>query len=162
MKTITLNLFEFDELNEEAKQRALSFLCYINVEHDWWLPTYEYAERAGMKISGFDIDRGRNVDLEFVNTASEVANYINDNHSENCPTYKMARNFLNKAIELKGKTSAINALNESHFRRRMRDSYLYILTRGYRYLMTDEAIYETIKSNELLFHESGEVYEGKV
>lgn len=162
MKTVTLNLFEFDELNEEARKKALEFSIYINVEYDWWLQTYEDATQAGMKISGFDLDRGRTVDLEFVNPASEVANYIINNHGEKCNTYQSARTYLNRVIELKGRTKAINALNETRFLQHMRDDYWRMLRDEYNYLMTDEAIAETIRSDERLFHESGEIYEGKV
>ncbi len=36
MKAITINLYEFAELNEQAKQKALDEYRYINVEHEWW------------------------------------------------------------------------------------------------------------------------------
>ena len=36
MKAITINLYELQELNEQAKQKALDEYRYINVEHEWW------------------------------------------------------------------------------------------------------------------------------
>jgi hypothetical protein len=41
MKTIQLNLYEFAELEEMAKQKAIEADRYINVEHQWWNVIYD-------------------------------------------------------------------------------------------------------------------------
>lgn len=40
MKTITLQLYDFDELNQEAKQKALTTYKDLNVDFDWWESDY--------------------------------------------------------------------------------------------------------------------------
>lgn len=36
MKTITLQLYRFDELDKGAKEKALTVYRYLNVDFDWW------------------------------------------------------------------------------------------------------------------------------
>ena len=57
MKTLTINLYQFSELSDEAKEKAISNLSDINVDFDWWTNTYEDAARIGLKITSFDLDR---------------------------------------------------------------------------------------------------------
>jgi len=41
MKTIQLNLYEFAELEETAKEKAIEADRYINVDYSWWDFTYD-------------------------------------------------------------------------------------------------------------------------
>jgi hypothetical protein len=41
MKTIQLNLYEFAELEEKAKQKAIEDHRHINVDYSWWDFTYD-------------------------------------------------------------------------------------------------------------------------
>jgi len=72
MKTevITREIFTFEELSEDAKQRAIDNLREINVNYEWWDMTYdnlrELAEMcniAGFDIEGFDLDRAQSIAL---------------------------------------------------------------------------------------------------
>ena len=51
MKTVTINLFNFNELNEKAKEKALNKLRDINLEDNWWQFTYEDAKNIGFDDS---------------------------------------------------------------------------------------------------------------
>lgn len=73
MKTKTINLYEFDELSEDAKEKALQNLWDINVDHEWWDYIYEDAERIGLKITGFDIDRGNYCEGDILTSEYEIA-----------------------------------------------------------------------------------------
>ena len=59
MKEKIIKLYQFDELSDNAKERARGWwresLCY----DDWWESVYEDAAQAGLKITGFDLDRAR-------------------------------------------------------------------------------------------------------
>lgn len=35
-KTVTYNLYQYDELSEDAKERALEWASDINVDYEWW------------------------------------------------------------------------------------------------------------------------------
>ena len=41
MKTIQVNLYAFEELNERAKQKALSAYLELNTDYGWWDYTYD-------------------------------------------------------------------------------------------------------------------------
>ena len=76
MKNITTTLYSYDELSEDAKDKAIEEMYDINVNHDWWEFTYDDAETIGLKITGFDIDRGSYCSGDFINSAYSVAKSI--------------------------------------------------------------------------------------
>jgi len=76
MKTISINLYSFNELSSEAQNKALSKYVTINVEHDWYDSTYEDAEQVGLKITGFDLDRNKHATGKLTLHALEVAQNI--------------------------------------------------------------------------------------
>ena len=39
MKTVTINIYQFSELSDEAKENAIKELYDINVDSDWWYST---------------------------------------------------------------------------------------------------------------------------
>ena len=94
MKTIEINLYEFSELSDKAKQKAISKLSDINVSHDWWNFTYDDAENIGLKITSFNLDRNRHAKGKFIISGCEVAEKIMSEHGENCETFKTAAQFL--------------------------------------------------------------------
>lgn len=89
MKTITINLYSFNELSKEAQQKALNKLATINVEHDWWDDTYEDAKNIGLEIKEFDLDRNKHAKGEFILSANEVAQNIINEHGESCNTNRI-------------------------------------------------------------------------
>lgn len=54
MRTITKELYTFDELSDTAKQKALESLSDINTDYEWW--NYEDYTNIG-KIFGIQIDK---------------------------------------------------------------------------------------------------------
>lgn len=66
MKTKTYNVYTFEELNDEQKEKAIMNLSDINVNHDWWEYMYSDAETIGLRITGFDLDRSRHATGEFM------------------------------------------------------------------------------------------------
>ena len=66
MRTAEIKLYQFNELSEEAKQKAIEQFLDTNVDYDWWNMTTDQfpedletigAENEGKKFY-FDIDRG--------------------------------------------------------------------------------------------------------
>lgn len=92
MKTITVKAFQFSELSDAAKEKAIDWYASASGYDEWWDSTYEDAKNVGIKITGFDI-RGT-CDGEFIGTAEETANKIIAEHGDACETYKTAKEFL--------------------------------------------------------------------
>ena len=168
MKTIKIKIYEFSELSEEAKQKAISNLSDINVDDNWWRWTYEDAERIGLKITSFDLNRNRHCKGDFLINSLEVAQNILNEHGESCNTYKTAQNFLNchapifadylnresenyESSELENKLQDL----EEDFLNDILEDYSIILQDESEYLQSDEAIVQTIEANEYFFDING-------
>ena len=171
MRQETINLYSFNELSEEAKQKVIEKSYDINVNYNWWKNTYEDAKNIGLKINSFDLERNRHAKGDFLYSACEVAANILKEHSENCETYKTAENFLKEwqpifndytneeseyfeSREAEGKLQDI----ESDFLESLLEDYAMILEKECQYLMSKEAIIETIEANEYEFYEDGTLY----
>jgi len=173
MKTKTINLYEFDELSDKGKEKAIDGLRGINVDDsEWWDGIYEDAKNIGLVITSFDTDRYCHGKLQV--SLSECCDLITKNHGEKCDTYKTAKDFENQWSELVKKYSdGVNTDEvaegneydfdnqadelEAEFTRALLEDYRIILRKEYEYLITDEAIIETIKANEYTFTEDGKL-----
>lgn len=165
-----ITVYSYSELSPEAQKKAISNLSDINVDSDWWDATYSDANEIGLKITGFDIDRGSYVKGEFTLSACEVAQNIFNNHGAECETFKTAKSFMDQWQPVFD-----NYMNESHpdyesgesedtmqdleseFLKSLCEDYRIILTHEYDYLTSDKAIIETIEANEYTFTESGKM-----
>jgi hypothetical protein len=162
MKTIQVNLYQFSELSEDAKEKAILKLYDINVDFDWWSYLYEDAKQIGLKIKEFDLDRNRYCKGEFINFPTETAEKILLEHGKDCETYKTAKEFLNDLNELTSKFENIEDCPEDDFED-LENEFLYSLCEDYsillqkecEYLQSSEAIIETIEANEYYFDENG-------
>lgn len=172
MRTIETVAYNFDELSEEAKKKAIEGLADINVDYDWYAFIYEDAEQAGLKITGFDLDRANYCKAEFTEGAENCANLIIANHGETCDSYNTAKEFLKDRTELVKKYSDGIDLEEVHednyyefdneldtleynFQQSLSEDYLSMLKKEYEYLTSEEAIIQTIKANDYEFTEEG-------
>lgn len=164
-------VFTFDELSEEAKDKAIENLYDINIFHDWFESVYDDAEQIGLKIINFDIDRGSYCHGHFTVSANEVAENILRNHGDKCQTYKTADEFLlnwqpifdaymdeNSAhYESYASEKKLQEL-EDDFLKSLLEDYRIILSQEYDYLTSREAIIETIEANNYEFTEDGKLY----
>lgn len=144
MKTIAINLYDLDELDGRAKEKALQEYAYFNVEDDWWQNVYEDAKTIDLKLTGFDIDRGAYCNGEFIGDALECANLILVHHGNSTPTYKTARSFS----RLKHKSEA----EETAFLQSLLREYLTLLRSEYDY---QRAVVDAIAGNDFLFTADG-------
>lgn len=166
MKTISINLYQFDELSEEAQKKAIQKLQYINVEHDWWDVNYDDAAQIGLKIKGFDIGRGESVDAEFMDDAEDVAQKIIENHGECCETHQTAKLFLDSISNLNDDREENEDSEyddrlhnlEGIFLKHLKRNYLTILREDYEYKLSKEAVIETIECNDYDFREDGTLH----
>ena len=170
MRTIEVKIFKFNELNEKAKQNAISNLYNINIDYNWWEFIYEDAKNIGLKITSFNLDRNRYAKGEFILNAPEVAQNILSNHGKECETYKTAESFLevwqpifnaymdeeSEKYESSESEDEMQELEDDFFNSLLED-YSIILQNEFDYLQSDESIIDTIEANEYEFTENGEM-----
>ena len=161
MKTIKTVVYDFDELSDEAKQKAINNLSDINVDFEWWDSTYDDAENIGLKITGFDIGRGCYVNGGLIHSVKRCCELIMENHGTNCETYILANRVSNDLAKLSEQDLDESEHNdlceeiEADFLRDLCDCYLTILRDEYEYKTSDDAIIEMIQANEYTFLSNG-------
>jgi len=163
MKTKIINIYSFNELSEEAKQKAIEKLSDINVSFDWWKSTYEDAEIIGLKITGFDLDRNRHATGHLILSFAETVANILKEHGPKCETYKTAEKYMkqwepvfSKYMETEEGEGELMEIEED-FLKELLEDYSIILQNEYEYLQSDEAIIGTIEANEYEFTEDGKL-----
>jgi len=184
MRTIETVVYKFDELSDEAKEKAIENLWDINVDiFDWWDSIHEDAENIGLKITAFDLGRASYVKGDFYGPALDVAKRIIEEHGEQCGTYQTAKDYIaeyNRLIveQCQGEADLLawpgyerdwDTISEyypeeldtedidNEFLRSLCEDYRIILQKEYEYLTSKEAIIETIEANEYEFTEEGEL-----
>src|SRR5690606_4696500 len=161
MITIESKVYLFDELSDEAKEKAIQECNDINIFDDWWDNVYEDAKEIGLKITSFDLDRNRHCKGDFILHSYNVAKAIIGNHGEVCDTHKLATSFLSEWDELEeifndGPDNEDEDFEDSReaselseqFLQDLLEEYSCILQKEYEYLYSDEAIIEGIIANE--------------
>lgn len=162
-KIIEIYTFEDVQSNEELKSKVLANLSDINTRFDWWDGTYEDAENIGIKITGFDLYR-KQISIDQIDSASEICANIFRDHGDDCSTYKLAEEFMDKFTPMfanyleteEGEDDLIEL--EENFFKDLGNEYLYILQSELEYLESEEAILETIKANDYEFTADGKIY----
>ena len=146
MKTIEIKAYEFSELNKKAKDKILCDFIDINTNYDWWDIVYDEFDYLGLKVNSFDIYR-QTIDIEFKNDIKDFCNNVINNWHDTdlvniCDDYLVNENNPNKE-------------NESYYKRLIADEVLTALTNEYDYLISEEAVIETIEANEYYFNIDG-------
>ncbi len=170
IETTTRELYPFDELSDEAKEKAIEKLWDINIDYEWWEGTYEDAENIGLKITEFDLDRHM-IRGRFTDYASDCALAILKEHGNETETYWTAREYLYKLAYLENaefdqclederdyeEGEADTDEIDREFLRGLLEDYRIILQREYQYQTNEEAIIEAIEANEYEFTADGEL-----
>jgi hypothetical protein len=147
MKTIEIKVYQFDELSEEGQQKAIENYFDINVDHDWWEFNYDDAKNVGLKIKGFDLDRGNYCKIDPIWEPSEIKKAVLNTHGKDCDTYKTVKKY-----DLRKEGEGEEMLKE------LAEDYLKLLRQEYEWRTSKEQIIETLKINEYHFTENGKIY----
>lgn len=172
----TINIYKFEELpDEQAKDKARDWYRQGGLDHEWWDSTYDDAKNIGLKITGFDLDRGLMAEGDFTEDAVDVAKAIMKDHGKKTETYSDAEDFLEEWKQgekayLKANKDDPEYLDESpfedsdeaekleaEFQKTILEDYARMLQSEYDYLNSDEAVDESIIANEYEFHEDGSI-----
>lgn len=174
MRQETINIYTFDELSNEAKQKAIANNQDINTDYKWFDCIYCEADEIGLKISSFDIyykDIQGELEIDSIYTAEKIIS----NFGENSELYECAKNFIYDWETLVKKysdginTDKVSEGNEEAFdeeadklerlfKKNILKQFLNFLTQDYEYLISDEAITETLIVNEYEFYGDGSRY----
>jgi hypothetical protein len=159
--------YKFDELSNEAQEKALARLSNIDVDHNWHEHIYDDAKEIGLIITEFDLSWNTiNGDIRL--NVLEVCKLIRKHHGIATETYQTAVDYLNQYIEEFKKyrdkyknefDNPVHALEEFEledeaddilcdFKKALLEDYLIILRQEYEYLTSREA-------NEYEFDENG-------
>lgn len=142
MRTITkqINVYKFEELEGEAKDRAMSIIG--NLDYEWWDGIEYDLNTIGMELIEFE--NYRHCTLSFKDYPLDTVQLIFKNHGRGCATYKAAEAYLFDN-------------NVTEFRLALQEDYRVMLDHEYEYLTSEEAIAETCEANEYEFDENGEL-----
>lgn len=156
IETKTRTLYNFDELPDDIKKKAIEKLYDINVDHDWWDSTYDDAKTIGLKITGFDTGRRNDITGKLIFPALDVVKNIIKEHGETCDTYKLAMKYLG-VLQTHHDNEDEYQIEETsaEFEQSLKEEYLSILRKEMEYLQSEDAIKETIEANEYEFDEHG-------
>jgi hypothetical protein len=163
MQTHTITTYSFEELNEAAKEKAIDANRDINVEYwEWWHTVYDDAKMIGLKLTGFDITYHPTSKGSFIDSAYDTAKLITENHGKDCDTFKLATSYISELGKLQPETDFENCelsedLNDK-FLSDLLKCYATMLNNEFDYLTSDEAIKETLISNDYQFLEDGTKY----
>jgi hypothetical protein len=159
MRTIRTKVYTFNELSKEAQEKAIENNFYINVTHDWWSITYEDAERIGLKITSFDLER-RQVTGSYFTDAYNCANEIIKEHGEQCESYSFAVGYLAAYNNLNSGLEDNQDFEEidDEFLGNILSYYADFLQKEFEYLQSEEAIKENLIANNDEFLKDGSNY----
>jgi hypothetical protein len=165
-ETVEYEVYKFEELSDEVKEEVLEHFRYFNVEDiDWWEYTYEDAKNVGIEITGFDLDRGRDITGKFIYSAKDTAESIIKEHGKDCNTYKLAKKYLDDIIPIEMMEKFTEELDEDkldeiseEFLKDILHEYFKILKNEFEYLTSDECIKKSIECNDYEFLKNGKIY----
>ena len=164
-------VYPFDELSEDAKEKAVQGFWDINLFNEWWESIFEDAAEVYIELTEFELDRGSYCHGEFIKDAEDTAKLIIEDHGKSCETYKTAIEFIEDSAKLymkypvkldddgddENETIREDKQEELNveFKYSLLEDYRIILQNEYEHLGSEDVIIETIKINEYEFTVDG-------
>lgn len=148
-------VYQFDELDDKAKERAREWYRVGALDYEWWESVYEDAGQVGLKITGFDLGRAQSIEGELTMSAMESVLNILTTHGEDCDTYKLASRYYPQLLAQDIEDEEAAQQLEEEYIRELKEEYWHTLNKEMEYLLSDECVDETIRANEYEFLENG-------
>ena len=163
MRIIETKVYKFEELNEEAKEKARDWFREANDGWTEFATILEDAKEIGLKITALRPTgiQGNN-EGRFITTARECAEKILKNHGEGCETFKTAGAYLKDidALELNDDGDFVDedTANEltRDFKYSLLEDFRIMFEQEGEYQNSDEVVEENIIANEYEFTEDGQ------
>jgi hypothetical protein len=153
MRIKETKVYQYDELNERAKERALDWYAQGALDYEWWDSTFEDAERAGLKITEFDLGGRKHIKGHLIVPMKDSINSILKDHGKACDTYTLAKRFQGAMRGVKDENTLEEL--EEEYTEALCEEYFSILDKEADYLQSREAMEEDIRANEYEFTEDG-------
>ena len=159
MRKIEVMLYEFRELNDAAKEKAIERFRDFNVDYDWWSNTYDGMAECGITIHEFDTYSGTiksEIDYKY-----ETAKTIISDWGETMGLHVLSKQFL---LDREVLVKHLDSLDKFHpdlndlevkYHHDLNEEILEMLREEYEYLISDEAVITSIDINEFEFAEDG-------
>lgn len=155
MKIKQIEVYQYNELSEKAKQRARDWLSEVDDMSFDWECLQEDAKTIGIELTGVDDYKSTG---EYLNSPYEVIKLIKANHGEQCDTYKTALEYEAKFNALPknedGETIEDEDL-EQDFLNSILEDYRIMWGREIEYHYSDEYVNDTMEANEYEFDING-------
>ena len=177
MKTIETKVYQFKELDEQTKEKAIDNYRHISVEDNFW---YEFIKEdlisVGIELRSFDLNRGSFAEIhieDFYDTCKKII----DSHGVLCKTYIIAIRYIKEYNTIKEKIDNLECYenddsDKEHLNKLMQldkdledldEEYqqefswevLSMLSKEYEYMTSDEHIIEMFEDNDWEFTEDG-------
>lgn len=163
MRIIETKAYQFHELDEQTKEKAIDNYRYIGVEHDdWWDFVKEDLISVGIELRSFDIDRGSFAEIhseDFYETCELILKW----HGENCETYKIAERYIKEYKHIQYHIQDDEDLDEKledldeEYQKEFSWEVFSMLRKEYEYMTSDEYVIEMFEANEYEFTEEGKL-----
>ncbi len=167
-------LYEFNELSEAAKEKAIEHFRDFNVDYEWWSNSYDGMAECGVVIHEFDTYRST-IKSE-IDDKYETAQTIISDWGETSSLHVLSKQFLLDREALVKKYGEGNSIDgyvvkddffneydddlndlESKYHHDINQEMLKMLREEYEYLTSDEAVIESIEINNYEFTEDGKI-----
>lgn len=176
--TWNFKVYKFEELSDEAKERALEDNRYVLVEdYAWYDSIYDEADMIGIEIEEFNLYRRYikiRLNTSVLNSVESAMQWFGESTEE----YKLAKSYYDAIMKLADSDEVKEYLEEDpdddaydaiynlglsdefydEYVNDMKRVFLKMLEDTYDYLISDEAIIEYFDINDYEFFENGKVF----
>jgi len=172
--TWNFKVYKFEELSDEAKERALEDNRYVLVEdYAWYDFIYDEADMIGIEIEGFDLYEGYikiKLNTSVLNSVESAMQWFGESTEE----YKLVKSYYDAIMKLADSDEVKEYLEENpdddaydaiynmslddrfynEYISDMKRLFLKMLEDTYDYLISDEAIIKYFDNNDYEFFEN--------
>ena len=176
--TWNFKVYKFEELSDEAKERALEDNRYVLCVEDYWYDfIYDEADMIGIEIEGFDLYEGYikiKLNTSVLNSVESAMQWFGESTEE----YKLVKSYYDAIMKLADSDEVKEYLEENpdddpydaiynmslddrfydEYINDMKRVFLRMLENEFNYLTSDEAIIEMFEANDYEFFETGKVF----
>jgi len=140
MKTTTINVVDFEDLNEDAQNAIIEENRYINVDWEWYRDIIDNYLTLGIKVGYFDLEKDIVVSILTTSVEESIQEILNNVS----PTNELCN--LVKSITDSSNISSKDYLDK------VNPIILKELRESYNYLISDEAVVDTVcKFRRIIF-----------
>jgi hypothetical protein len=151
MRTITKNIYHFEELSDEAKGKASQWLIEGQDFSFEWDCLKDDAKNVNLKLNSWEY--GRYCKGDFITSARECAEKVLIEHGPQCETYKTAKQFLSEYDKTEDEEVKENM--EVDFLQSILEDYRILADNDYDNMSSEEYIKDMMEANEYEFDEEG-------